>query len=197
MIEDELIKIWKSSPQKEQVKFDKSRFILDVQSSVESFYKQMKMLYIREAMGAFIAIPMFIIYAFLVPHLLTKIGFALVTLGAGYILYVLKKSKSSVPDQYSMTYLEYLRNTKAFLEESKKNRETVLIWYVLPIVAPLWLAMVGFYLDDPDALNHMLITAGVSVVASIGIHFMNRRSAKKFVEPKLEKVNGLIKTMEE
>lgn len=195
MIDDELIKIWKSSPLQEQVKFDKSRFLLDVQSSVDDFYKQMKTLYIRESMGAFVAMPMFIAYAFLMPHILTKIGFILVALGVGYILYVIKKSKSKMPDQFAMSYLQYLQKTKEFLEESKRNRETVLIWYLLPIVAPLWLSMVGFYLNDSDALNYMLIAVGGSILASIGIHFMNRRSVKKLVVPKLEKVNDLIKTM--
>ena len=197
MIDNELIKIWKSSPHQEQVKFDKSRFMLDVQSSVDDFYKQVKALHIRESMGAFVAIPLFTIYAFLMPHLLSKIGFILVALGAVYILYVTKKSKSSVPDQFALNYLQYLQKTKEFLEKSKRYRETILIWYLLPIVLPLWLAMVGVYLDNADALNYMLVTVGVSIVASIGIHFMNKRSANKIVAPRLEKVNNLIKTMKE
>ncbi|NQZ77686.1 MAG: hypothetical protein HRT61_16525 [Ekhidna sp.] len=197
MMEDELIKIWKSSPEQEQVKFDKSRFMLDVQASVDDFYKQMKMLFIREAMGSFIAIPMFLFYAFLMPHVLTKIGFALVALGATYILYITKKAKNSVPNQFAMSYLQYLQDTKAFLEESKKQRETVVIWYLMPIVLPIWLAMVGFYLDRPESLNTLLLTIGVSILASVGIHFMNLRSANKVVAPRLEKVNKLLKTMEE
>ncbi|MFK7952967.1 MAG: hypothetical protein AB8B73_08990 [Ekhidna sp.] len=171
--------------------------MLDVQSSVDDFYKQMKMLYIREAMGAFIAIPMFIFYAFLVPHVLTKIGFILVALGAVFILYIMKKSKRKTPDQFSMSYLDYLLKTREFLEESKKNREKIIVWYILPIVVPLWLAMGGMYLNDTESLNFMLITVGTSVLVSIGIHFMNRRSANKVVAPKLEKVNNLIKSMQE
>lgn len=197
MIEEELSKIWKSSPQQEQVKFDKSRFMLDVQSSVDEFHKQMKMLYIREALGAFITIPMFSIYAFLFPHLLTKIGFALVVLCSIYILFVIKRSKDKVPNQFSMNYLEYLQKTKAYLEESKRNRETVLIWYVLPFVVSIWLAMTGMYLEHPDTLNGLLVTIVVSLLVSIGIHFMNQRSAKQVVAPRLEKVNNLIKSLQE
>ncbi|GAB5551110.1 MAG: hypothetical protein Sapg2KO_07010 [Saprospiraceae bacterium] len=195
MIEEELSKIWKSSPQEEQVKFDKSRFILDVQSSVDDFYKQMKILYIREALGAFIAIPMFVVYAFLLPHILTKIGFIMVALSAGYILLVLKKSKDSVPDQFSLNYLEYLQATKKFLEKSKRHRETVLIWYMSPMVVSIWIAMVGFYLEDPGNLNGLLITVAITILVSIAIHFLNQKSAKKVVAPKLDKVNNLIKSL--
>ena len=197
MLEDELSKIWKSSPNQEQVKFDKSRLMLDVQSGVDDFHKQMKVLYIREALGAFIAIPMFSVYAFLAPHWLTQVGFALVALWAIYILYVLKKSKDQVPDQFSMNYLEYLQQTQTYLESSKKNRETVLIWYVAPMLVSIWIAMGGVYLEDPQSLNYLLLTVGISIVAGIVIHFLNRRSAKKFVEPKLEKVKNLIRTLQE
>lgn len=197
MIEAELSKIWKSSPQQEQVKFDKSRFMLDVQASVDDFYKQMKILYIREALGAFIAIPMFLVYAFLATHILTKIGFTLVVLSAGYILLVLKKSKDQTPDQLSLTYLEYLQETKKFLEGSKRNRETVLIWYMAPMILSIWIAMVGFYLENPESLNVLLTTVAVSVIASVVIHFINQRSARKVVAPKLDKVNQLIKSLQE
>lgn len=197
MIEEELSKIWKSSPFQEQVKFDKSRFMLDVQSKVDDFYKQVKILYIREALGAFIAIPMFIFYAFLVPHLLTKIGFVLIVLWSGYILYVLKQSKGKVPDQYTLNYLEYLQETKKFLEESKRDRETVLTWYILPFVASIWLAMVGFYLDNPGSLNGLLTAGVISLVVSICIYLLNLRSAKKVVAPKLDKVNELIRSLQE
>ena len=197
MIEDELIKIWKSSPRQEQVKFDKSRFMLDVQSSVDDFYKQMKTLFIRESMGAFIAIPMFIIYSFQAPHILTKIGFFLVAVGAGYILYITKKSKLKVPDQFNLNYVDYLHKTKVYLEDSMRKRKAVVFWYLAPIVLPLWMAVLGEYLDNPDALNYMIITIGVSILASIGIYFMNRRSAQKFVAPKLEKVNSLIQELKE
>lgn len=196
MLEDELSKIWKSSPNQEQVKFDKSRFMLDVQSNVDKFQKQMKQLYIRESLGSFIAIPMFAYYAFLAPHILTKIGFIMVALCAVYILYVIKKSKGQAPNQFSMSYLEYLQQTKTYLESSKKHRETVLQWYVLPMVLSIWVAMLGVYFEDPAALHVLIITGIVSVIASISIHFMNLRSAKKFVAPKLDEVNNLIETLQ-
>ncbi len=197
MLDKELSKIWKSSPQQEQVKFDKSRLLLDVQSSVDTFHKQMKALYIRESLGVFIVIPMFSFYAFQAQHILTKIGFISVVLSALYILYVLKRSKDKTPNQFAMNYREYLQKTKEHLESSKKNRETVLIWYVLPIIGSLWVAMLGMYFTDPEMLNGLLIMGAISVFVSIVIHSLNQRSAKTFVEPKLEKVKNLIRSLEE
>ena len=78
MIEEELIKIWQSSPNQEVIKFEKSRLMLDVQSHLDRFQRGMKWLYLREALGAIIAIPIFIYFAFDIPHLISKIGAALI-----------------------------------------------------------------------------------------------------------------------
>ena len=42
MIEDELVKIWQSSPNQERVKFEKSRLMIDVQSSLDRLHRFVK-----------------------------------------------------------------------------------------------------------------------------------------------------------
>lgn len=197
MLENELSKIWKSSPQEELVKFDKSRFMLDVQSSLDGFQKEVKIMYLRESLGAFIAIPMFSYYAFLLPNILSKVGCTLVVLFCIVILYLMKTRKDMVPDKFSMNYLAYLQKTKLYLEDQKRLRESVFLWYVLPLTICIWIMIGGIYLDNSDALNLMITIIIVSLPVGIGIHFMNLRSSKKVIVPRLNKVNNLIESLQE
>ncbi|MEM9526298.1 MAG: hypothetical protein AAGA31_06795 [Bacteroidota bacterium] len=197
MIEEELIKIWKSSPEPEQVKFEKSRLMLDVQSKVDRLHKEMKWLYLREGLGAIIAIFMFSFYAFIIPYLLTKIAFVLIVLWAAFILYVIKKTKEKIPNQYALNYLDYLLKNREYLEEQKRLRENIFYWYVLPFISFVYLGLLGPYLDHPEKASGLAIIAIVCLLGGITTYLLNKRSAKKFIEPKLEKVNGLIKKMTE
>lgn len=197
MMEEELIKIWQSSPKREQVKFEKSRLLLEVEAKVEKLHKEMKWLYLREGLGAVIAIPMFTLYGFIIPYLLTKIAFGLIVVWAAYILFVIKKSKEKIPNQFSLSYKDYLQKTKEYLEEQMRLRVNILYWYVLPFISFIYLGLIGVYLANPEMARVLAITAIVGLVASTVIYYLNRRSAKVFIEPKLEKVKQLIMALKE
>ena len=197
MIENELSEIWKSSPQEEQVKFDKARFMLEVQSNLDAFYRQVKISYISEAVGALITLPLYVYFTFLVPSVLTKIAFVLIAVMAGFILFVVRTSQAKIPDQFAMTYLDYLKATKVYLEKQYKFRKNIFIGYILPFVLCIWLAALGEYLENPDLFNPFLLMGIVSLIAGIVIHFFNQKSAKNVLAPKLDKVNSLIKVLQE
>lgn len=197
MIEEELINIWKSSPEQELVKFEKSRLLIDVQSSLDRFHKSMKWLYLRESLGAIIAIPMFGYFALQASNMVSQIGAGLIALWAIYILIVVRKTKKEAPSEYTMNYLEFLNKTKDYLETQMKLRLNIFYWYVLPFMTFCYLFMLGFLLEESNDIT-FIVGAGIyCIVIGIAIYFFNRRSAKKYVGPKLEKVNALIESMNE
>lgn len=197
MLEEELIKIWQSSPNQEQVKFEKSRLMLDVQSNVDRFHKGMKWLYLREGISAIIMIPIFIVYAFVFPHIVTKIASILLALWAIYILLVIRNTQKKKPEEYALNYLEYLHQTKTYLELQKKLRDNVFTWYALPLIVLSSLFILGLYIGKPKLVEKMIIVVAICLIFGGIIHLLNRISNKKFVEPKLNKVNDLIKNLEE
>ncbi|EAY26793.1 hypothetical protein [Microscilla marina] len=197
MIEDELKKIWQSSPQQEQVKFEKSRFMMEVQSNVDRFHKGLKWLYLREALGVIMVIPIFAVYAFIFPQILAKIASVLIILWAIYILLVIDKTKKKRPTEYTDNYLDYLHKTKAYLELHKKLRDKVLYWYVAPFISFTFLFMVGLSEGKPNRASLLVKVGVVCVIIAVIIHFLNKVSVKRFVAPKLKKVNELIKSLEE
>ena len=196
-MDDELKKIWQTSPLQEQVKFEESRFMTEVQSNVDRFHKGMKWLYLRESISVILMIPIFAIYAFVFPHMLTKIASVLIMLWAVYIWFVIVKVKKQKPTQYSDNYLEYLQKTKAYLELQKKLRDKVLYWYALPLLSFSFLFMIGLSADNPNQTNYLLIAGVVCIIVAITIYALNKISAKRFVQPKLTKINELIKALEE
>ncbi len=197
MIEKELIKIWQSSPNQEQVKFEKSRLMIDVQANVDQFHKSMKWLYLREAIGAIVVIPIFAVYAFIFPQILTKIASVLIILWGIYILRVIQKTQKQIPLEYTTSYLEYLHQTKSYLELQKKLRDNIIYWYVSPLFSFVFLFMLGFVIDEPNIITYIMQIGTFCFVCGGIIYLLNRISSKKFVEPKLKKVNELILTLEE
>ncbi len=106
MIEEELIKIWQSSPNQERVKFEKSRLMIDVQSSMDHFHRKIKYRDLREQIAVAIIIPVFAYYAYSIPHLLSKVASVLII---GYALFVairIKKAKKHKPGAIAETTSE-------------------------------------------------------------------------------------------
>jgi hypothetical protein len=58
-MEDELVKIWQSSPNQERVKFEKSRLMIDAQSSIDRLHKEIRFRDIKEQIAVIIVIPAF------------------------------------------------------------------------------------------------------------------------------------------
>ena len=195
-MEDELIKIWQSSPNQERVKFEKSRLMIDMQSSLGRLQRSWKYMIIRETVGVIIVIPAFIFIAYDVSFTLSKIGSIWTVLWAVYILIRLKSAKKHKPTAYTETYLVYLYKTKQHLNVQKNLLDTILYWYILPLFPGMVLFLMGF-VHIPEKRKLIVITALGFVILAILGHFLNKRAVKKEFIPRLKKIDELIKVMEE
>lgn len=196
MIEDELIKIWQSSPNQERIKFEKSRLILDIQSSLDRIQRSWKYMIIRETIAAIITIPAFIFITYYIPYTITKIGSIFIILSVVYILIRLKSAKKHKPTDFTETYIDYLYKTKDHLNAQKKLVDTVLYWAILPMFPGLVLFLMGF-IHIPEKRKIIVITTLSFVIMAILLHFLNKRAVKKEFIPRLKKIDELIKVMEE
>jgi len=195
-MEEELRIIWQSSTNEEQVKFEKSRLIIDVQSSLDRFDKSIKYRDLVEIIAALTVIPVFIYYAYIIPFTLTKIASILIALWAIFVIFKLRKARKHQPSAYTETYLEYLYKTRKYLGVQKRLLDTVIYWYVLPGMAFIFLFLAGF-IGIPEKSTWMMGTATAAVVLGIIIYFINKRAVRKVIMPRLNKVEELIKVMEE
>ncbi|MCK5442975.1 MAG: hypothetical protein KAJ23_13890 [Maribacter sp.] len=197
MIEDELIKIWQSSPKVEQIKFEKSRLLIDMQSSLNRFHKLMKYGVLIEQVAAIIVIPVFIFYVYYVPHILSKIASILIALWAIWYMVKLRRLRNYKPNTITENYLDYLYQCRTYLRLLKKMGDTALYWYILPPMVGYMLFILGFSSGDTLENKQLIMPISVGIAVGVATYFYSRWIVKKMYAPRLKKIDELIKAMEE
>ena len=196
MIEDELITIWKSSPHEERIKFEKSRLMIEVQTNIDQFRKSIRNDNIRKISAFIFVIPFLAFSVYKVPFLLSKIASVLLIIFLFYALKRFRVTKKYSPNDFTGTYLEYLKKTRSSLIVLKKQYDTILYWYFLPIFGLMALFISGF-IGAPGKSTRVMTSILSMIVVFPGIYFITKRWAKNTIAKKLEKVEELIKVMEE
>jgi len=196
MIEEELIKIWQSSPNQERVKFEKSRLMIDVQSSTDRLHRNIKYRDLMEQIAAIIVIPVFAYYVYLVPSIVSKIASALIVLWVIFVILRLRNAKKNKPGALTETYLDYLYKTREYFEVQRKMINSVLYWYILPAWTILTMFVVGF-IGAPGKLKWMIQTETLNTLVGVVAYLLNKRAVKKQFVPRLAKIDELINIMEE
>lgn len=194
MMEEELIKIWQSSPNQERVKFEKSRLMIDVQSSMDHFHRSIKNRDLREYIAVAIIIPAFAFSAYFIPFTVSKIASVLII---GYAIYVairLRNAKKHKPSAFTETYLDYLYKTREYILIQKQLLDTVIYWYILPGVTLTMLFVMGFGITG--RLKPILKMGAINVGLAVATYYLNKRAVQKELVPRLTKVNELINLME-
>ncbi len=196
-MEDELIKIWQSSPKAEQIKFERSRLMLDMQSSLDRFHRLVKYGVLAEQIAVIVIIPVFLFYIYLVPHMLSKIASFLVVLWSIWYMFRLRKVKKRKPKSVTLNYLEYLKKNRGYMKYLKNMTNTAMYWYILPPMTGYFIFIAGPYFDGiiDNTFLFKLILVGIGV--SIAYYFYFRWIVKKIYIPRLKKIDELIKAMEE
>lgn len=195
MIEDELAKIWQSSPNQERIKFEKSRLMIDVRSSLDRLHRFVKYRDLMDTVPAIAIIPAFAYYAFTGPFLLPNVASGLISLWAIYLILRLRKAKKNKPDSMTGTYMEYLQKNRQFLLDQKELMDTILYWAVLPLVILVSLFLIGFFVERPGPTINRAIALGGNVVVGIIVVLMNKWTVKTQILPRLEKIDQLINVM--
>jgi fumarate reductase subunit C len=196
MIEDELINIWQSSPKVEQIKFEKSRSMIDVQSSLDRFHRLIKYRDLTELIGQLIGLPVFVFYIYYVPFLLSKIASFFIVLLGIYIIYRFRRVKKHKPSVLHETYLDYLSKSRKYVAAQKRLLETALYWYILPATMLCTIFILG-YSEKIKSLGLWVILILTPVIVGICTYYFNQWMIKKKYTPRLKKIDELIKSMEE
>ena len=194
MIEEELISIWQSSNDMERAKFEKSRLIIDLKSSLSRMDKLIKFRDLSEIIAAIIVIPIFIYYAFTIPFILTKIGSIWTVIWVIYVVIKLLKSKKNKPSAFTENYFDYLQKTRVYLLAQKELLDSVFYWYILPFLIGMLLFVMG--VKGVPIYRLILIFLGM-IGLGVFIHFLNKRGVKKEIIPRLNEIDELLKIMKE
>ncbi len=194
-MEEELIKIWQSSPNQERIKFEKSRLMIDVQSSIDRLHRSIKYRDLREYIAIIIVIPAIAYAAITIPHLITKVASILIIGWCLYIAYKLRNAKKQKPGAFSETYLDYLYKTREYLLIQKQVLDNVIYWYIVPGMALTMLFVMGFGITA-DRLKPILKSLLGNIGLAVATYYLNKRAVQKELVPRLAKIDEIIQVIE-
>ena len=196
MIEDELIKIWQSSSNQERIKFEKSKLMIELQSSLGRLNRWWKYRILVEIVAAFIVIPTFAFIAYWIPFATSKIASVLIIIYVVYIITRLISVKKFKPSDLEENYLEYLKKSREYLEAQKNLIITSIYWGTLPWYPILFLFVVGFW--EIPSKRYLIIILFLSMVCMhIYGYFSIKRRVKNEIKPRVKRVNEVIKSLKE
>ena len=196
MLEQELKEIWRGSSRAEQVKFDLSKLLIELNTTMKQMEKNILARDRRETVASLIGIPIFGYFAYAIPFPVTKIACILAIAIFCYIIYKLRSVRKQMPiPNMSLSFREQLEHRKEYILKQKKLLDQALYWYVLPPYLMNILFIIG--LGDPEAYNWssnlveylpFLFIEKLRLIIFLTIFYawivwLNRRAAKKAFPP--------------
>jgi len=194
MIEDELIKIWQTSSNQERIKLEKSKLMIELQSSLGRLHRWWRYLELIEIISIIIGVLSFAFITYLAPFTASKIASVLIIIFLINILIRLQGINKFRPSDFEENYLEYLKKTRSYLEAQMKLLETSVYWAILPIYPILLLFLTGFW-QIPAKRDLIVITYLAAVVLGVYGYFLNKRRVKNEINPRLDRVEELIEEL--
>jgi len=195
MIEDELIKIWQSSSNQEQIKFEKSKLMIELQSSLKRLDRWWNYLELSETILATFGVLLSALLLFKIPFVLTKIALALMIICAVYLIIKYRGVKKFQLSDLENNYLNYIKKNREYLQAQKKFLKTYFYWGILPVYPIMLLFTISIWGKVPI---YLIILINVATIG-IGVYgyFLNKKRVKKEIIPRISRVNELINKLEQ
>ena len=195
MIEDELIKIWKSSSNQERVKFEKSKLMIELQSSLDRLHRWWKYVELFEVVLAIFGILVGVFVLFKVPFVLVKIAIALIIVLAIILILKYNKVNKFKPSNLEENYIDYIKKNRQYLEVQKKFLNSYLYWGILPVYPIMLLCNIAIWNKVPI---HFILCNSVAVIG-IGVYgyFLNKKRIQNEINPRIASVDELIRELKE
>ena len=195
MIEDELIKIWQSSSNQERIKFEKSKLMIELQSSLKRLERWWNYLELSETILAVFGVLLSTLLLFKIPFFLTKIALALMIICAVYLIIKYRGVKKFQPSDLENNYLNYLKKNREYLQAQKKFLKTYFYWGILPVYPIMLLFTISIWEKVPI---YLIVLINVATIG-IGVYgyFLNKKRVKKEITPRISRVKELINKLEQ
>ncbi|MEY8022176.1 hypothetical protein AB8P51_15185 [Muriicola sp. SD30] len=195
MIEDELIKIWQSSSNQERIKFEKSKLMIELQSSLKRLDRWWNYIELSETVLAVFGVLLSTFLLFKIPFILTKIALALMIICAVYLIITYRGVKKFQPSDLENNYINYLKKNREYLQALKKFLKTYFYWGILPVYPIMLLFTISVWEKVPV---HLIVLINVATIG-IGLYgyFLNKKRVEKEIAPRISGIDELINQLEQ
>jgi hypothetical protein len=207
MLKQELKDIWNNSSQTARISIEKNQLIEELNTSVNSMQKTIRIRDIGEISASVIGILIFVYLLYEIPFPITKLACTFSVIWFVFVISKFRKSnKQNTATSLSLSMSDQLSHQRTTMEEQVKLLESAVYWYSIPPFIINFIFIVG--LGDPVdykwinsiaesllPLNFLLKTGTLTGLALFYLFtiWMNKRAVKKGIKPILEN----IKTMQE
>ncbi len=209
MLEQELKNIWKSSSQVEQIKFDLSRLVIDLDGKMKRIEKAIRSRDLREIGAALVVVPLFGYLAYEVPYPIARVAAILTIVWAFYVIYKFRSvQKKRIKEDLSLSFRQQLANQKSNMMDQHKLLDTVLYWYVLPpyVLNMLFVWSLGYPSDlewTGSLINHLPMAMNDKISLTIGLAvfnvfvvWLNKRAVRKTLNPLIADIERVQQQLE-
>ncbi|MEP5613381.1 MAG: hypothetical protein ABJP45_14100 [Cyclobacteriaceae bacterium] len=209
MLDKELKDIWRNSSQKEKIKFDLSRLLIDLNTKMEHLEKTIRRRDFREITACVIGFFLFGYFAYEIPFPITKAACIFAMFYFLYVVYRIKKAERKDSESgLSLSFRDQLVSRKIHLTRQADLLNSVLYWYVLPpfimnIVFILGLGDPTVYHWEPRLLHLLPLTTPEKIKTIIIlalfyslIVWLNKRAVQKTLNPAIQEVKRVLKELE-
>jgi hypothetical protein len=195
MFDEELQRIWQNAPEREQVRFDYSRLLIELKNQIGQDDKQIKKRNATEIISASFVILfvgyMTFFYSFsyqvqIANYLIMLWGIYLIGL-YGY----LRKQKPELPSGSNLK--TYLQQYKIYLLKEKRFSERAILLTIIPVLPGFTLLM----LSDRYTWFHVGLIGGLLLLISIIAHLINRHAARKKRQPVIDSIDEALRSLAE
>lgn len=202
MLEQELKDLWRNAPEKERIKFDLSRLLLDLNGQLNDLNARIKRRDRNDIITMLIGIPVFSYLIYVIPFPITKTGLVLAILGMVWYVFKLRNHYlHRLPVDYTKPFKVQLEVQKLNLLHEEKLMSTVLYWFLIPSFIPFAVSIMGlgnpvhygwsnFFVDQvlPMPLVYKLAYLTFAVIVFGAIYWENNRIVKQTLKPLIREI---------
>lgn len=207
MLEHELKEVWKNTSQTDNIRFNSTQLLNDLNNKMSRFEKTIRIRDIREISASVFGILLFGYFAYEIPFLLTKIASVFGMIWFVYVIYRLKNIKIQ-PTDLTLSLRNQFENQKGNMLQQARLLDSVLYWYVIPPFLMNILFVVG--LGDPTEYgwSHLFakvlpLSINMKIITLVGIAsfnlftiWINKRAVKKDIKPIINDIERAIDELE-
>lgn len=201
MIDHELKNIWDKSSQKERVKLDITKLLIELKNEMNNFDRKIKRRDRREIIACFIGMVGFGIMTIYIPFIVTKIACILTIGWFGYVIHRLRNVSRQAEPDVTLSFRDQLNQRKQYLQKQADLLRSVLYWYILPpfIINAIFLFGIGdlstwdsFFAEIlPATFAEKLACLGFAGAIYAYILWMNRKAAKVNIQPLIDDIEKI------
>lgn len=170
----------------------------DIRKLADRFYRAFRRRNLIEYVACAIALPVFVYWGFTMPHVLHKIGAALLVAAAVFCPWQLHRRASVSPPDAGGTLPTYAYLRGQFVRQRDAFR-SLFWWYAMPFIPGMALIFAGNGLDPqieaagPPIWQRWLVLGVIGAVLAL-VYWLNRRAARR-MQARIDEIDALTRDL--